>query len=125
MNASAAAIIGYSQNATSTRSDRRGEYEVFAKVTKRLRDSAGTAKSDFPQYAAALHDNQRLWTALVVDVLDKNNALPEELKAQIVYLAEFTRLHTQKVLSKSANVVPLLETNIAVMRGLKGDGEQA
>lgn len=121
MAVSSAAIRGYAENALSTRSDRRSEYDVFAKVTRRLRDAAQTAKSDFPKYAEALHDNQRLWTALSVDVLATGNALPDPIKARILYLAEFTRVHSQKVLSEHAPVLPLLEINVAVMRGLKSE----
>ncbi|MEO0939520.1 MAG: flagellar biosynthesis regulator FlaF [Pseudomonadota bacterium] len=123
MNASAAAIRGYAENAVSTRSDRRAEYDVFAKVTHRLRDTAQKAKTQFPRFVEALHDNQRLWTALTVDVLSPDNTLPEPLKARVLYLAEFTRQHTQKVLTQHAPVVPLLEINVAVMRGLKTEGQ--
>lgn len=122
MNASALAIQGYGAHALNTQSDRRGEYETFARVTKRLRDAALNAKTHFPRYAKALADNQQLWTALVVDVVDKENELPDSLKARILYLADFTRAHTKKVLSQNASVAPLLEVNIAIMRGLKNDG---
>ncbi len=122
MNASMAAIRGYGANATSTQSDRRGEYDTFARVTKRLRDAAMTEKTHYPRYVEALSDNQRLWTVLMVDVADDDNDLPEDLRARIAYLADFTRVHTRKILKEKASVVPLLEINIAVMRGLKGDG---
>lgn len=124
MNVSTAAIRGYAEHAMSTRSDRRGEYEVFADVTKRLRDAALSAKKNYPGFVEALYDNQRLWTALVVDISDKDNPLPDALKARIFYLSDFTRHHTKKVLRDRDSVAPLLEVNIAVMRGLKGDGVQ-
>ncbi|WP_299749494.1 flagellar biosynthesis regulator FlaF [uncultured Tateyamaria sp.] len=113
---------GYTENAVSTKNGRRAEYEIIARVTQGLRDTATKAKSDFPSYAHALHDNQRLWTALVVDVVDKENPLPEDLKARIIYLAEFTRHHTKKILREKASVLPLLEINMAVLRGLKVEG---
>lgn len=122
MNASSAALRGYAEHATSIQSDRRGEYEVFAKVTHRLRDAATKAKTEFPRYAEALHDNQRLWITLSVDVADPENALPSSLKERILYLTEFTRQHTLKILAENASVMPLLEINVAVMRGLKGEG---
>lgn len=124
MNVNAAALRGYAAHAMSTKSDRRGEYETFAKVTKRMRDGAMNAKTRFPQYAEALHDNQRLWNALVVDISDSENPLPDSLKARIFYLADFTRIHTEQVLTAQASVVPLLEINIAIMRGLKGEGAE-
>ncbi len=124
MNASALAIQGYGAHALNTQSDRRGEYETFARVTKRLRDAAITAKTHFPKLAEALSDNQRLWTALVVDIADKENELPDILKARILYLEEFTRVHSRKILTEKASVAPLLEINIAIMRGLKSDGAE-
>lgn len=122
MSATSHALKGYSQNSVSTRSGRRTEYDAIARVTKGLRDTATKAKSDFPAYAEALNLNQRLWTALVVDLADKNNPLPAELKARLIYLGEFTRHHTRKILRDGASVMPLLEINMAVMRGLKNEG---
>ncbi len=119
MNATSLAVRGYAENASTTRNERRSEYDVFARVTKTLRDTATKAKTNFPAYAEALHLNQRLWTALVVDVADPENLIPDDLKARIVYLAEFTQQHSRKILRDNASVMPLLEINMAVMRGLK------
>ncbi|WP_299652808.1 flagellar biosynthesis regulator FlaF [uncultured Tateyamaria sp.] len=116
------ALKGYAEHAPSTKSDRRSEYEVIAKVTQQLRDRAVDAKKNFPAYADALHANQRLWTALVVDVVDPQNPLPKELKSRIVYLSDFTRHHTRRILREKASVLPLLEINMAVLRGLKQEG---
>ncbi len=122
MNATSQALRGYAENAISTRNARRAEYDAVARITQRLRDAAVKAKTDFPAYAEALHLNQRLWAALVVDVADTNNGLPDELKARIIYLAEFTQHHTRKILREKASVMPLLEINMAVLRGLKKEG---
>lgn len=116
------ALKGYAEHATSTRSGRRSEYEVIAKVTQQLRDRAVGSKTNFAAFADALHLNQKLWTALVVDVADEANPLPDELKARIIYLAEFTRHHTGRILRNKASVLPLLEINMAVLRGLKQEG---
>lgn len=122
MSATSQALRGYAENAVSTRSDRRAEYEVIGRVTQELRDSALNQKADFPAFVSALHKNQRLWTALVVDIMDAKNPIPNELKARIVYLAEFTNHHSRQVLKKKASIMPLLEINMAVLRGLKKEG---
>ena len=122
MNATSLATRGYAENATTVRNDRRSEYDVFGRVTKALRDTATKAKSDFPAYAEALVLNRRLWTALVGDVADPANPIPADLKARVIYLSEFTQLHTRKILREGASVMPLLEINMAVMRGLKSEG---
>lgn len=113
---------GYAENAVSTRNGRRAEYETIARVTQKLRDTAVKSKTDFPGYVEALHLNQKLWTALVVDVADAANPLPDELKARIIYLAEFTQHQTRKILREGASIMPLLEINMAVLRGLKKEG---
>jgi flagellar protein FlaF len=122
VNATSQALRGYAENAVSTRNGRRAEYEAIARVTQNLRDTAVKSKTDFPKYAEALHMNQKLWTALVVDIADAKNLLPDALKARIIYLAEFTRHHTRKILREKASVMPLLEINMAVLRGLKKEG---
>ncbi|WP_299147439.1 flagellar biosynthesis regulator FlaF [uncultured Tateyamaria sp.] len=122
MNATSQAIRGYAEHATSTRSNRRAEYQVIARVTQELRDKALDSKKNFAAYAEALHRNQRLWTALVVDIADADNPLPDELKARVIYLAEFTSHHTRRILRQKASVMPLLEINMAVLRGLKSEG---
>ncbi|UOA28829.1 flagellar biosynthesis regulator FlaF [Pseudosulfitobacter sp. DSM 107133] len=122
MNAFSTAQRGYAANAASTRTDRRGEYEVIAQVTRRLRSAAQESNRNFAPYAEALHDNRRLWTNLAVDVAGNGNELPESLRARVIYLAEFTAQHTSKILQKRASVMPLLEINMAVLRGLKGNG---
>lgn len=122
MNATSQALRGYAENSISTRSDRRAEYEIVARVTQELRDCAVHKKSKFAAFAQALHTNQRLWTALVVDVADAENPLPKELKARIIYLAEFTNHQTRRILRENASVMPLLEINMAILRGLKKEG---
>jgi len=41
------------------------------------------------------------------------------LRAQLVYLGEFTRAHTQKVLRGEADPAPLIDINSAIIRGLR------
>lgn len=77
---------------------------------------------DYPSLASALHENNRLWMAFAIDVANPDNLLPDDLRARIVYLADFTRQHTHKVLQKNETAVPLIEINAAIMRGLKQEG---
>lgn len=122
MNATSQALRGYAEHSVSTRSDRRAEYDIIARVTQELRDSAVKRKTNFAAYAEALHTNQRLWTALLVDVADTDNPFPKELKARIAYLADFTNHHTRRIMREKVSVMPLLEINMAVLRGLKKEG---
>lgn len=112
----------YSGAAVPTRTHRGTEYELFARVTRRLRE-AQTGDGDFNALVRALHDNRSLWTALATDVAVETNELPKPLRAQIFYLSEFTAVHSRRVLAGEAAVDILIEINTAIMRGLRGDGE--
>jgi flagellar protein FlaF len=122
VNASSSAHRGYAANAQTTQTGRRAEYALIAKVTHRLRATAQTADLHYSDYAQALHDNRTLWSTLAIDVADADNELPETLRARIFYLSEFTTQHTTKILREKASVMPLLEINMAVLRGLKNEG---
>ncbi|WP_298841110.1 flagellar biosynthesis regulator FlaF [uncultured Roseobacter sp.] len=117
MNAYAQAQRAYSPVNSPTRTPRSTEYEVIARISHRLR--AAVKAGDFPAMAEALYENNKLWTALGIDAANPDNLLPDELRARIVYLADFTRQHTSKVLQKKESAVPLLEINAAILKGLK------
>ena len=123
MNTHLIAQRGYSENVSLTQTDRRTEYDLVAGLTYRLRTAAMGATERYPEYVQALHDNRKLWNAFAVDVADENNTLPSALRARVFYLAEFTTLHTRKVLQNGASIMPLLEINMAILRGLKTEGE--
>ncbi|MEI4233384.1 flagellar biosynthesis regulator FlaF [Roseovarius sp. D22-M7] len=117
MNAILQAQTAYGAQAGPTRTPRAVEYDTFARVTHRLKAAAENTDSQ-TALATAIHDNRRLWTTLAVDVADAANPLPKELRARIVYLAEFTRQHSGRVLRDGADITPLVDINTAMMRGL-------
>ncbi len=109
----------YAQSSAPTRTPRDTEYEAISKITHRLKTAAAKKASDFGGFVQALHENRRLWSVLATDVADADNALPNNLRARIFYLAEFTEQHSSQVLGNKATVEPLLEINMAVLRGLR------
>ncbi|MTI00987.1 flagellar biosynthesis regulator FlaF [Roseibium sp. RKSG952] len=109
----------YAQTAAPTRTPRDTEYEAISKITHRLKAAAARKATDFGAFVQALHENRRLWTLLATGVSDDDNALPHDLRARIFYLAEFTEQHSSQVLGNNAAVEPLLEINMAVLRGLR------
>lgn len=125
VNAQTLAKAAYSTSSTPIRTDRGTEYEIFARVTHKLRSAAAKGKPGFAELAEAVHQNRQLWTILAADVADKDNGLPKDLRARIFYLAEFTQDYSRKVLSNGASIVPLVEINAAMMRGLRGRGAAA
>lgn len=108
----------YAPKTSAMRTGRSAEHQLFSEVTARLRRSADRLPSDFAQFAEAVHANRAVWTHLAAQVADDDNALSEDLRARIFYLAEFTAFHSRKVLKGEADVTPLIEINSAMMRGL-------
>ena len=119
MNALEMARTAYASAAAPIRTERGSEYEAFARITSDLKQAIVRRKTDFNGFVTALHRNRQLWNILAATVADRRNELDPELRARIFYLAEFTQLHSSKVLSKKADPVILLEINAAVMRGLR------
>lgn len=122
MNALALARDAYGAPQAPTRTARHTEYDLIARSTAALRRANDARRSDFPGLVRALHANRQVWTALAADVGSEGNALPDMLRARLIYLAEFTMVHSRKILAGEAEAGPLIEINTAVMRGLSGDG---
>ncbi len=123
MNIAALAQSVYSDAQAPTRTERATEYQAFARITRRLSAAGTSGSAKFPELVAAVHDNRRLWNILAIDVASSDNTLPAELRARIFYLAEFTELHSAKVLSREQDASALIDINMAVMRGLSGSTE--
>ncbi len=119
MNALNLARKAYATAETPIRTPRSIEYEAFARITRRLNAATGRGKQNFSELAEAIHANRRLWTMLATDVADTGNGLPQDLRARIFYLAEFTNHHSHLVLNGEADPAPLVEINTAMMRGLR------
>ncbi|MEM8787326.1 MAG: flagellar biosynthesis regulator FlaF [Pseudomonadota bacterium] len=119
MNSAALAHTAYAKATAITPSPRDTEYRAFASITRKLSENLPVTRSNFREVAEAVYQNQRLWGLLATDVADGGNPLPDELRAQIFGLAEFTRQHTGKVLQNGASTEVLVEINTAIMRGLR------
>lgn len=118
MHASILAQSAYRSQSGTIRTDRALEYDAFARVTQSLGLAANTTTPDMAALAKAVHENRRLWTILAADAADPKNPLPHGLRAQIIYLADFTRIHSSKILAGEATLAPLIDINTTVMRGL-------
>lgn len=114
--------ISYARPEAPTRSLRSVEYDLLAQVTQRLRAAWSQRATDFPALVRAVTDNVQLWSTLASDVALPGNSLPAALRARLFYLYEFTAQHSRSVLENKASVEVLADINMAVMRGLRGDG---
>lgn len=119
MTATLFAQSAYAAAGAPVRTQRGNEYALFERVTARL---TRAAEPDAPitHRAAALYDNRQLWITLATDLASEGNALPQPLRAQLFYLAEFSLLHSSKALRDPAAIAALIDVNRAVMRGLDG-----
>ena len=120
MNALNLARNAYASPTAPIRTDRGNEYDAFTQVTHKLR--CLNPRKEHIAFVNALHENRKLWTLLAIDVADKGNQLPQSLRAQIFYLAEFTDHHTSRVLSGKSDPTALVDINTAIMAGLRQQG---
>lgn len=115
---------GYATSVGTTASPRSMEYQIFARVTRRLANATRETFQEFAELAEALHDNLQLWTVVAADVASEQNKLPKDLRSKLFYLYEFTRKHSAKVLDGDADANVLVDINMSVMRGLRGDAAE-
>lgn len=113
------AKTAYSQPGDAILTPRGVEFEVFARITQRLKAAQKLGPTGFATLARAIYDNRRLWTVLASDVASSGNSLPRDLRARIFYLHEFTQTHSSRVLKGKGEVDVLIDINMAIMRGLR------
>jgi flagellar protein FlaF len=116
------ARTAYASPGTPARTLRGIEYEIFARVTRRLKALQSEGRNNFPALASALHENRQLWAVLAADVADPGNALPPALRARLFYLYQFTEHQSRRLLSGQGSLDVLIDINTAIMRGLRGEG---
>lgn len=121
MNASLRARSAYTTNQVAIKTPRSIEAQLLGDVTAQLRKAASQT-DNYPKMVDALHRNRQMWTTFAMNIADKDNELPKELRAQLFYLAEFTEAQSQKILRGEAQVGALIEINLSVLRGLTGSG---
>ena len=122
MNVSILAKNAYTSQAAPVRTTRGSEYDAFVLVTRKLQAAAQNAGRTTPQLAQAVDLNRKLWTLLATDAASEDNLLPDETRAGIISLYEFTRSQSSKILRGEAAVQTLVELNASIMRGLNGGG---
>lgn len=116
------AVTPLSQNGYGTpavRTARDSEYDVFSRITCMLRQATETR--DRRAMIEAVHKNNELWTILSTDLADPGNALPDQVKAGLLSLAAFSFRHGHAVMAGKANAAGLININMAIMKGLRGE----
>lgn len=110
---------GYGATANMMRPARDVEYDAFSRVTSMLRQAEPQGHT--PETIGAVHKNNQLWTILAADLAESGNALPDEVKAGLLSLAGFSIRHGHEVMAGNATTEALIEVNLSVMKGLRGE----
>ena len=125
MTASSLARNAYHQTARSTASPRAVERQLLSRLTTALSVAESNRDKDHPGYIRALSKNLEFWTVIAADVASEGNQLPVDLRANLFYLFEFTRAHTNSLIGGDGalDTTPLVEINQNIIRGLRGPEE--
>jgi flagellar biosynthesis activator protein FlaF len=112
-------IQAYAHTQKASMSPREIEAMAFTKAALMLEDAKKNL-DDYDNYAAALKFNQLLWTIIQADVVDKENKLPAQLKANILSLSIFVDKQTIKALAdtKARHLDTLININKNLAEGL-------
>ncbi len=112
-------LQAYAQTQKSSMPPREVEAMAFTKAALML-EEAKTTLDDYDAYASALKFNQLLWTIIQADVVDKENKLPPQIKANILSLSIFVDRQTIKALAntKEQHLNVLININKNLAEGL-------
>lgn len=95
------------------------ELKVFTAVTSSLKNVDLNATDKASKLAEAVVENAKLWRIMFMDLVNPENTLPQQLKEQLISLAEFTQAHTFKVLAGDADHQVLIDINESIISGLR------
>ena len=119
-------LQAYAQTQKSSMSSREIEAMAFTKAALKLEE---TKKSldDYDAYASALKFNQLLWTIIQADIVDQENQLPDQLKANILSLSIFVDRQTIKALADTSekHLDVLININKNLAEGLLAQKENS
>ncbi len=114
----ALAYKAYGDVARRTASEREIEFALFQQITEALESVVDPTTRSPSAWADAIYRNQQLWTIIATDLLIPSNPLPDELKRSLMFLADFVRQSSLKILAGDESIPDLIEVNRTVMAGL-------
>lgn len=118
MNAVAAnQKFGYGNDAVRTNRDI--EYDALSRVNRMIRNSI--ASGDKSAQILAVDKNNQLWTIFAADLASDSSELPDELRANLLSLAAFSLRHGHATLAGKVSPDVLIDINLSVMKGLRGE----
>ncbi|UWQ21841.1 flagellar biosynthesis regulator FlaF [Jannaschia sp. W003] len=103
-------------------SPKRAEAQGIAALTRRMIAGFRDEGVPFSRRADLLHENRRLWYAVLLSAADADNPMPETLRAGLVSLGAFVDRSTSELLAGRGDVRVLIEINRRVVAGLATGG---
>lgn len=103
------------------RTERDIEYDAFLKVTSLLHSALVDESPEAIIISA--NENVRLWTSLLIDLSQKNNLLRDEVKAGLISIGMFSVKQSLKAIAGNTDLMVLIDINVCIMRGLRGESE--
>jgi flagellar protein FlaF len=118
-------LQAYKRAAQRAENSRETEYRLFGDVTRALMAAAKADETDIATRIDALDWNRRMWSALANDCAREDNALPEQVRANIISLSLWVNRHSSAVMRREQGFDPLIEVNRVIMQGLTPQQTQA
>lgn len=114
----ALAYKAYGEIAQRTASNKAIEFALFQQITDALASVADPHDRDLSAWGDALYRNQQLWTIITTDLLLPSNSLPDDLKRSLLFLSEYVRQSSLRILAGEESISDLIDVNKTVMAGL-------
>ena len=90
-------------------------------LTRDLKKLRNDPLASFNDIVNVVHKNEKLWIAIGAFVASDANKLPQSLRANLLYIAKFVSHYSNSVLKNDGDLDVLVELNVSVLRGLKGN----
>ncbi|MCA0422394.1 MAG: flagellar biosynthesis regulator FlaF [Proteobacteria bacterium] len=118
------ATNAYAASARNGMSLRELEASALLKAAARLQTARDDHSPADPEFDAALTHNRRLWTVLAAALSDPASAMPDDLKARLLTLANFVFNHTLTITAAPTpdKLTSLIAINRDLAAGLRAAG---
>jgi len=110
-------VVAYQKANQNTENPKQTEYRAFAILTRAMEEAEA---EDQVAKIKAVTNNRQLWLTLQKDLISEGNALPKELKGQLLSIGIWVGKYSSKVMKGDASLEPLITVNKQIMEGLKG-----
>lgn len=111
-------LRAYQQAATRAEAPKDTEYRLFGQVTRALIAASEAPISDLATRINAIDWNRRLWSTMALDCAEPGNALPPQVRANIISLSLFVGRHSSEVMRGEDDFETLIEINKIMMQAL-------